>query len=152
MFLIQSISYVYTGLMQAIGASQKVFEFIDRKPLVKPEGGNVRPNKLQGRIEFHNVSFAYPTRPDSLVLKVRLPSGQGLNRGYFKLFWLHSQFLSWNHAINYIYSNILTAQMHFNELQLNNFILRLSIYHQYIRKQLLTISNTRAKFIGIRHS
>ncbi|KAI0227571.1 ATP-binding cassette sub-family B member 9 [Lamellibrachia satsuma] len=66
---LESISYVYTGLMQAIGASQKVFEFIDRKPLVKPEGGNVRPNKLQGRIEFHNVSFAYPTRPDSLVLK-----------------------------------------------------------------------------------
>ena len=73
MFPRQSISDVYTGLMQAIGASQKVFEFIDRKPLVKPEGGSMRPNKLQGRIEFRNVSFAYPTRPDSLVLKVRSP-------------------------------------------------------------------------------
>lgn len=66
---LESISDVYTGLMQAIGASQKVFEFIDRKPLVKPEGGSVHPNTLEGRIEFRNVSFAYPTRPDSLVLK-----------------------------------------------------------------------------------
>ena len=69
-YLIQSISDVYTGLMQAIGASQKVFEFIDRKPLIKPEGRILRPDKLEGRIEFRNVSFAYPTRPESLVLNV----------------------------------------------------------------------------------
>ena len=56
--------------MQAAGASEKVFEYIDKKPDIIPSGTQKPPN-LQGEIEFRNVSFSYPTRSSSKVLKVR---------------------------------------------------------------------------------
>lgn len=65
----QSIGGVYTGLMQAVGASEKVFEYINRKPALPNEGKHA-PEKLDGRLEFKNVCFSYPTRPDSTVLNV----------------------------------------------------------------------------------
>ncbi len=59
--------------MQAVGASRKVFEFIDRKPLVH-NNGRLSPDgrivQLEGKIEFRNVKFSYPTRPDLPVMKV----------------------------------------------------------------------------------
>ena len=67
--LVQSISNVFTGLMQAVGASQKVFEYIDRKPAISTREGKLLSTRLEGRIEFKNVSFAYPGRPDAVVLK-----------------------------------------------------------------------------------
>ena len=55
--------------MQAAGASAKVFEYIDRKPELRSEG-RLAPAQLKGRIEFRDVTFTYPSRPDSQVLKV----------------------------------------------------------------------------------
>ena len=55
--------------MQAIGAAEKVFELIDRVPEINPEGGKSQPTKLQGTVEFKNVWFSYPTRPEVQVLK-----------------------------------------------------------------------------------
>lgn len=60
--------------MQAVGSSRKVFELIDRQPEVfndgriAPDGRNA---KIEGRIEFRNVRFFYPTRPNVTVLNVR---------------------------------------------------------------------------------
>ncbi|XP_071093538.1 ABC-type oligopeptide transporter ABCB9-like [Haliotis cracherodii] len=65
---LESIGSVYTGLMQAIGASEKVFEYMDRKPVIT-NTGSYAPDKMEGHLEFRNVSFSYPSRPDSLVLK-----------------------------------------------------------------------------------
>lgn len=56
--------------MQAVGASEKVFEYIDRKPEIALDDGTIAPDRLGGRIEFRNVSFSYPGRPNALVLKV----------------------------------------------------------------------------------
>lgn len=59
--------------MQAVGASRKVFELIDRKPkfenngYIAPDGKNA---KIEGRIEFRNVQFSYPTRPELPILQV----------------------------------------------------------------------------------
>ena len=66
-FYISEIGDVYTGLLEAVGASQKVFELIDRKPKIQNDG-IVRPSEVLGEVRFENVSFAYPTRPDILVL------------------------------------------------------------------------------------
>ena len=57
-------------MMQAVGASNKVFEFIDRKPEIRYDIGKLAPAQLEGRLEFKNVSFSYPSRPDTEVLKV----------------------------------------------------------------------------------
>jgi len=59
---------VYSGLMEAAGASKKIFELIDRQPTIKNDGSE-RPESLQGGLEFKNVDFVYPSRPDNVVLK-----------------------------------------------------------------------------------
>ncbi|KAM4053825.1 ABC-type oligopeptide transporter ABCB9 isoform 1-T2 [Anomaloglossus baeobatrachus] len=64
----ESIGSVYGGLMQGVGAAEKVFEFIDRKPKMVNDG-TFAPEHLEGKVEFRNVTFAYPTRPTAQVLK-----------------------------------------------------------------------------------
>ncbi|KAM8887275.1 ABC-type oligopeptide transporter ABCB9 isoform 2-T3 [Spinachia spinachia] len=64
----QSISSVYTGLMQGVGAAEKVFEYLDRKPK-QPAEGTEAPDACAGVVEFEDITFAYPTRPDTDILK-----------------------------------------------------------------------------------
>ncbi|KAJ1369425.1 ABC transporter transmembrane region [Parelaphostrongylus tenuis] len=59
---------VWTGLMQSVGASRKVFEYIDRVPTIL-HSGTAQPSLLRGRIEFRNVHFSYPTRNDVQILR-----------------------------------------------------------------------------------
>ena len=66
-FYIDEVGEIYTGLMEAVGASQKVLELIDRKPNIQ-NNGIVTPGEVLGEVRFENVSFAYPTRPDITVL------------------------------------------------------------------------------------
>jgi ABC-type multidrug transport system fused ATPase/permease subunit len=56
--------------MKAVGASEKVFSLMDREPKIKHDAGEKKPDLFKGHIHFKNVSFNYPTRPDSPVLKV----------------------------------------------------------------------------------
>ncbi|KAL8180150.1 UNVERIFIED_CONTAM: ATP-binding cassette sub- B member 9 [Gekko kuhli] len=63
-----SIGSVYSGLMQGVGAAEKVFEFIDREPTMRSDG-TLAPSQLEGRVEFKNVTFAYRTRPATQVLQ-----------------------------------------------------------------------------------
>uniref|UniRef100_A0A8C9S3J2 ABC-type oligopeptide transporter ABCB9 n=1 Tax=Scleropages formosus TaxID=113540 RepID=A0A8C9S3J2_SCLFO len=65
---LESIASVYTGLMQGVGAAEKVFEYIDRKP-IHSENGNEAPDTCKGLVEFKNVTFAYPTHPEKPILK-----------------------------------------------------------------------------------
>lgn len=57
-------------LTEASVAASRIFERIDRIPLIDGEDtkGLVLQN-LQGQIEFDRITFAYPSRPDSFVLK-----------------------------------------------------------------------------------
>ncbi|VDO20814.1 unnamed protein product [Haemonchus placei] len=59
---------VWTGLMQSVGASRKVFEYIDRVPKIL-HYGTAQPSLLKGRIEFRNVHFSYPTRSNLPILR-----------------------------------------------------------------------------------
>ncbi|XP_050967098.1 ATP-binding cassette sub-family B member 9 [Labeo rohita] len=65
---LESISSVYTGLMQGVGAAEKVFEYIDRKPKHNLDGQEA-PETFEGQVEFKNVTFAYPTWPEMDILK-----------------------------------------------------------------------------------
>lgn len=59
----------YPRVKKAVGASQKIFEYVDRKPDVPPEG-SLAPKTLRGHVRFNNITFAYPTRPGENILKV----------------------------------------------------------------------------------
>lgn len=65
-----SINYVFSGLMESVGASRKVFEYMNREPAIKYEGQVETP--IKGEVQFESVSFAYPTRASTEVLKVSL--------------------------------------------------------------------------------
>ncbi|ORY21869.1 ATP-binding cassette, sub-family B, member 1B [Neocallimastix californiae] len=58
-----------SSFSEATGAATMLFEIIEREPLIKLEGG-ISPDKpLEGTIEFQDVRFNYPSRPDVEVLK-----------------------------------------------------------------------------------
>ncbi|KJE91891.1 ATP-binding cassette sub-family B member 11 [Capsaspora owczarzaki ATCC 30864] len=60
----------FSSFAEAMGAAYTVHEIIDRQSLVNPfsdEGR--RPANISGEIEFKQVNFAYPSRPEDPVLQ-----------------------------------------------------------------------------------
>ena len=57
--------------LRAIGATQWVFDLLERLPLIPIDGGGRpgQPSDLDGSITFERVRFRYPTRPDVEALK-----------------------------------------------------------------------------------
>ena len=66
-FSIGGLGDIYSQLQRSIGASERLLEILKEKD--EAEEIDFPPVKLQGKIEFDNVSFAYPTRKDFQVLK-----------------------------------------------------------------------------------
>lgn len=62
--------HYYPAVKKAIGASEKIFEYMDREPKV-PTPGSLAPQNLVGHIKFQNVTFSYSDENNS-VLKVRV--------------------------------------------------------------------------------
>jgi ABC-type multidrug transport system fused ATPase/permease subunit len=54
-------------MTRAVGASERVFEIIDRQPSMNISGG-ITPSSISGRVSFNKVSFAYPARKDKVIL------------------------------------------------------------------------------------
>ena len=61
-----TLASLYTDFMKAIGATQRIFTLLERIPQQSEEGQPLRPR--HATIRFDDVSFAYPTRPESEVL------------------------------------------------------------------------------------
>lgn len=62
------LSNFYSELMKGAGASTRLFELLDYKSSIRPSMGNkFQPDK--GKVEFKDVSFAYPTRKASQIFK-----------------------------------------------------------------------------------
>jgi len=68
----------YSSLVKSTGAGDKIFELLDRQPPAPGIGsqqvqlrlGNDTPiNDESVRIQFENVEFSYPSRPNTLILK-----------------------------------------------------------------------------------
>ncbi|OWF48089.1 ABC transporter B family member 1 [Mizuhopecten yessoensis] len=59
---------LYVVVLYAVGASIRIFDLLDRQPKVSNENGIVL-RSIDGRVEFDNVKFTYPSRPETEVLK-----------------------------------------------------------------------------------
>ncbi|MFN7119589.1 MAG: ABC transporter ATP-binding protein, partial [Saprospiraceae bacterium] len=61
---------LYTELVSALGATERIQEILDRPGEVDASLVNLAPHeRFQGNIEYRNVRFSYPTRKDVEVLK-----------------------------------------------------------------------------------
>ncbi|XP_075268343.1 antigen peptide transporter 2 isoform X2 [Opisthocomus hoazin] len=65
---VQALVFGHGDLLSKAAAGRKVLEYLDREP-TGDTGGTWAPTTLQGHVAFHHVSFAYPTRPEHLVLQ-----------------------------------------------------------------------------------
>uniref|UniRef100_A0A7N8WV16 Antigen peptide transporter 1 n=1 Tax=Mastacembelus armatus TaxID=205130 RepID=A0A7N8WV16_9TELE len=86
---VEAVMRCYPEVKKAVGASEKLFEYLDRKPKMPPNG-TLAPSNLKGHIEFKDVKFSYSdnTEENHLVLRdvsLEMKPGQitalvGLNR------------------------------------------------------------------------
>lgn len=73
---------------KAKSAAASIFAIIDSKSNIDPsdESGRKLEN-VKGEIEFHNVSFKYPLRPDIQILRdlsLKIRAGKVTNKLHFK--------------------------------------------------------------------
>jgi ABC transporter fused permease/ATP-binding protein len=77
-FSLGALGDLWADFMRSIGAAERVFEIVDRKPSI-PTAGGIVPERVDGLLELAHVDFAYPARPDVTVLAaldLRIDPGQ----------------------------------------------------------------------------
>ncbi|GLV43523.1 uncharacterized protein CBL_04065 [Carabus blaptoides fortunei] len=66
--------------VRGLTSGARVFEYINLKPGMTLHGAGTIPyHSLKGNIEFENVTFSYPTRPETVILKdfnLMIPAGK----------------------------------------------------------------------------
>ncbi|CAF0728813.1 unnamed protein product [Adineta ricciae] len=76
------LASLFGDFMQAVGASERIFDLLDRKPKITSETTadcSIRPTDFDGNVKVQNVCFTYPTRSDQQVLRdvsFEIKSGQ----------------------------------------------------------------------------
>ncbi|XP_048507795.1 mitochondrial potassium channel ATP-binding subunit isoform X2 [Athalia rosae] len=74
------LSLLFGSYVNGISAGGRVFEFLNLPPSPMMVGGEVITDRcFRGNIEFKNVTFEYPTRPNKSVLKnfnLKIPAGK----------------------------------------------------------------------------
>jgi len=63
---IAGLGDIYSNVQKAIGSSERVLEILDEEA---ESSSGVNTEKFEGKIEFNQVGFSYPTRPEVEVLK-----------------------------------------------------------------------------------
>ncbi|XP_021564807.1 ATP-binding cassette sub-family B member 10, mitochondrial isoform X1 [Carlito syrichta] len=76
---IGGLSSFYSELMKGLGAGGRLWELLEREPkLPFSEGVILNEKSFQGALEFKNVHFAYPARPEMPIFQdfsLSIPSG-----------------------------------------------------------------------------
>ena len=54
--------------MRGVGAGTRIFELIDRTPVINPDIGTALDPARRGRVRFENVGFEYPSRKGVEIL------------------------------------------------------------------------------------
>lgn len=58
-----------SDLAKGVGAIRSIFAILDRKSEIEPENPKGVYKTIKGHIEFKNVVFSYPVRPDQMIFK-----------------------------------------------------------------------------------
>lgn len=66
---ISGLSSFFSELNKSIGAASRLWEILDRKPLIPNTGGSIPIEPPKGHILFNNIYFNYPTREEIDVLQ-----------------------------------------------------------------------------------
>jgi ABC transporter fused permease/ATP-binding protein len=66
-FSLGALSDLWADFNRAAGSAERVFELLERKPLIQVSGG-LKLEKVAGNVSWEKVNFAYPTRADVPVL------------------------------------------------------------------------------------
>ncbi|KAF5270865.1 hypothetical protein FQA39_LY08310 [Lamprigera yunnana] len=72
------ISLLFGAVIRGMSAGAKIFQLIDLKPVMPLYGGKILDN-VKGEIEFKDVIFTYPTRPQQIILNninLKIPAGK----------------------------------------------------------------------------
>ncbi len=63
---ITGLSRFYSFIQRALASSERVFEVLDTEPEIREAADAVRLRRVEGRVEFRNVSFVYPNGTKAL--------------------------------------------------------------------------------------
>ena len=66
---IRNLANFYNKIVTNISAAERVFDILDTEPDIRDEEGAAQLPRIEGRVEFDHVSFAYSDEPDVMVLK-----------------------------------------------------------------------------------
>ncbi len=66
-FSLGALAGLYGDFMRAVGATQRVFELLDKERGIERAGG-LTPPEARGQVSFEDLQFRYPSRPDIVVL------------------------------------------------------------------------------------
>ncbi|XP_067011462.1 ATP-binding cassette sub-family B member 10, mitochondrial isoform X2 [Anabrus simplex] len=72
------LSSFYSELSRGLGASTRLWELVDRQPLIPVSGGLIPSEDPRGHVSFQKVTFSYPTRKSVPILSdldLEIPSG-----------------------------------------------------------------------------
>ncbi len=76
---VKRLTGIHNIFEQALGASQKVFEYLDREQGIRDKAGAVRLGRFHKAIEFDHVSFGYTSSPEGFHLdnvKLEVKAGE----------------------------------------------------------------------------
>jgi ABC transporter fused permease/ATP-binding protein len=65
-FSLGAFAGLWEDFQKAVGASERVFQLVDRRPRIA--GGGALLGPVEGRVQVQGLRFAYPSRPDQPVL------------------------------------------------------------------------------------
>ena len=65
---VQQIGQAMTNIQSAAAAAERVFEFLGEEEMEDESGKKPREGSVRGEVEFKNVRFAYPDKPDDIII------------------------------------------------------------------------------------
>jgi ATP-binding cassette subfamily B protein len=64
---IAGLGDIYGQVQKAVGSSERVLEILEEEP--ETSSSAAKTSRMQGEVDFNQVAFSYPTRPEAAVLK-----------------------------------------------------------------------------------